>query len=155
MPDLHAGDGRVWRGRMPVEFLYTAGVAGERFFATLRTRGRFAVTRCEECSLTYLPPRLYCERCFADLSDTWGEVPATGRVHTFAVVHVTGTGRPLPAPEVVAYVRIDGTDGGMVARLLRVTPADVQLDMPVTAVFVPRRKRRGVLADLHGFAPLR
>ncbi len=155
MAHLHAGSARVWRGTMPVEFLYTAGVAGERFFQTLRKRGQFAVTRCDECNLTYLPPRLYCERCFADLSDTWQDVAPTGRVHTFTVVHVSGTGDPLPQPDIVAYVKIDGTDGGMVGRLLRVKPGDVQLEMPVTAVLASPRKRRGVLADLQGFAPLR
>ncbi len=155
MADLHAGSATVWRGSMPVQFLYTAGAAGERFFQTLRRRGRFAVTRCEECHLTYLPPRVYCERCFEDLSETWQEVAPRGRVHTFAVVHVDGMGRHLPAPEVVAYVRIDGTDGGMVARLLRVAPSDVRLEMPVTAVLAPPRKRRGNLADLYGFAPPR
>jgi hypothetical protein len=154
-PDLHAGGARVWRGTMPVEFLYTAGVAGERFFDTLRRRDVFAVTRCEACNLTYLPPRLYCERCFDDLSATWHEVPPLGRVHTFTVVRVDGTGRPLQIPEIVAYVRIDGTDGGMVGRLLQVAPDDVRIDMPVRALLAPRRKRRGVLADLLGFAPAR
>lgn len=143
----------AWRGTMPVEFLYTAGAAGERFFQTLRRRGRFEATRCDECNLTYFPPRIYCERCFADLSDTWRGVPLTGKVHTFTVVHVDGRGQPLPQPEVIAYVRIDGTDGGMVSRLLRAKPGDVQLEMPVTAVLAPPRKRRGNLADLLGFAP--
>src|SRR5207247_10607474 len=65
---------------------YTAGVAGERFFQTLRSRGVLAVTRCAECQVTYLPPRLYCERCFADLSQAWAEVAPGGRVHTYTVV---------------------------------------------------------------------
>lgn len=150
---MQASRPSAWRGKMPVEFLYTAGAAGERFFQTLRRRGRFEVTRCDECNLTYFPPRIYCERCFADLSATWKEAPLTGRVHTFTVVHADGLGRPLPVPEVVAYVRIDGTDGGLVARLLKVAPGDVQLEMPVTAVLAPPRRRRGNLADLLGFTP--
>ncbi|MGH2348145.1 MAG: Zn-ribbon domain-containing OB-fold protein [bacterium] len=154
-PHFHAGSARVWHGTMPVEFLYTAGAAGERFFDTLRRRDVFAVTRCQGCNLTYLPPRLYCERCFDDLSETWQEVPPVGRVHTFTVVRVDGTGRPLPTPDIVAYVRIDGTDGGMVARLLQVAADAVRLDMPVRAILAPRRRRRGVLADLLGFAPTR
>ena len=35
----------------------------------MRRTGRFAVTRCPECSTTYLPPRIYCRDCFADLSE--------------------------------------------------------------------------------------
>lgn len=141
------------RGTMPVQFLYTAGVAGERFFSTLRRRGKFAVTRCAECQVTYLPPRIYCERCFADLSETWKEVSPVGRVHTYTIVHRDRSGRPLAAPEVVACIRIDGTDGGLVSRLLNVEPAAVRMEMPVEVVLAPPRQRRGLLADIIGFAP--
>jgi uncharacterized OB-fold protein len=140
---------------MPVSYRYTAGVAGERFFQTVRERGRLAVTRCTACGLTYLPPRLYCERCFADLSQTWSEVEPVGRVHTFTVVHYDHHGQRLPRPEVVALVRIDGTDGGLVSRLVEVSPTDVFLEMPVTAVLRPRRQRTGTLTDIVGFAPRR
>ncbi len=139
---------------MPVQFLYTAGVAGERFFQTLRTKGVLAVTTCPECRITYLPPRLYCERCFADLSDTWKDVPPTGRVHTYTVAHQDQDGRPVD-PQVVAFVRIDGTDGGLVGHLLNVRPQAVRLEMPVEAVLVPPRRRRGTLDDIAGFAARR
>lgn len=143
----------TWRGTMPVQFLYTAGVAGERFFRTLRRRGKFAVTRCAECEITYLPPRLYCERCFVDLSETWAEVAPAGRVHTFTVVHLDREGRRLTTPEIVAFVRIDNTDGGLAGRLLTVRREDVQLGMPVHAVLAPPRQRRGTMDDILGFAP--
>ncbi|MDQ7819483.1 MAG: Zn-ribbon domain-containing OB-fold protein [Armatimonadota bacterium] len=144
---------RVWPGTMPVSYRYTAGVAGQRFLSTLKDRGRLAVTRCAACGLTYLPPRLYCERCFSDLSQAWSEVEPTGRVHTFAVVHADLDGHRLPHPEVVALVRIDGTDGGLVSRLVQVSASDVFIDMPVRAVLRPPRRRTGTLADIVGFAP--
>lgn len=153
-PTLPRTESRAWRGSMPVQFLYTAGAAGERFFQTLRRRGTLAVTRCDECQITYLPPRLYCERCFVDLSAAWAEVEAKGRVHTYTVLHVDREGRRLPAPDVVAFMRIDGTDGGLVGRLMNVRANEVRLEMPVEAVLAPPRKRRGVLADIIGFAPL-
>jgi uncharacterized OB-fold protein len=150
-----AGEARVWRGTMPVQFRYTAGVAGERFFQTLRRTGEFSVTRCEDCRITYLPPRIYCERCFADLSDRWSPTSPTGRVHSYTVVHVDREGQPLKRPEVVAFVRFDGTDGGLAGRLLDVVLADVRLEMRVHAVLAPKRKRRGRLTDIVGFAPVR
>lgn len=140
---------------MPVQFRYTAGAAGERFFQTLRRKGLFAVTRCQACGVTYLPPRLYCERCFADLAGAWEEVRPVGRVHTFTTLHGGHDGRPLPAPEVVAFVRIDGTDGGFVGRLLDIRPADVRVEMPVTAVLAATRRRTGRITDILGFAPRR
>lgn len=146
---------RVWHGTMPVQYLYTAGVAGERFFQTLRRKGVFAVTTCAECQVTYLPPRLYCERCFADLSEAWAEVAPSGRVHTYTVVHEDQDGRPLDPPQVVAFVRIDGTSGGLIGRLLHLRPQDVQVEMPVDAVLAPPRRRRGSMDDIAGFAPRR
>src|SRR2546428_2342681 len=141
---------RVWRGTMPVQYLYTAGVAGERFFQTLRRKGVFAVTTCAECQVTYLPPRLYCERCFADLSEAWAEVAPSGRVHTYTVVHEDQDGRPLDPPQVVAFVRIDGTSGGLVGRLLHPPPHEVTVEMPRDAVLAPPPRRRGRRGDHPG-----
>lgn len=149
----HVTAARSWPGTMPVQFRYTPGVAGLRFFQTLRQKGTLAVTRCAECHTTYLPPRLYCENCFADLEGTWAEVAPRGRVHTFTVVHVDREGRRLREPEIAAFVRIDGTDGGLVTRLVNVRPGDVRIDMPVEAVLLPRRRRRATLEDIAGFAP--
>ena len=146
---------RVWHGTMPVEFLYTPGAAGLRFFQTLKQKGVLAVTSCAECNVTYLPPRLYCENCFADLGSAWREVSGRGRVHTFSLVHVDREGRRLERPEIVAFVRIEGTDGGLVTRLVNVAPSDVRLDMPVEMVLQPPRRRRAVLTDIVGFTPVR
>jgi uncharacterized OB-fold protein len=115
---------------MPVEFLYTPGAAGLRFFQTLKQKGVLTATHCDECNVTYLPPRVYCENCFADLSNAWRDVAGSGRVHTFTVVHVDREGRRLAHPEVIAFVRIDGTDGGLVTR------------------------RRALLSDIVGFTPM-
>lgn len=148
---LPGAEPRVWKGAMPVQFLYTAGAAGERFFQTLKRKGVFLVTHCKECDLTYLPPRIYCERCFADLAETWREVAPVGKVHTHTLVHVDREGRDAPSPTLVAFVRIDGTDGGFVTRLLEIAPADVRIDMPVELVLVRKRRRRGTLDDIIGF----
>lgn len=145
---------RRWPGSIPVQYLYTAGVAGERFFKTLREQGRLAITHCQACQVTYLPPRIYCEQCFADLSASWDDVAPIGRVQTYTIVHLDREGRRLRTPEVVGFIRIDGTDGGLVSRLLKVTPSDVALDMPVAAVLAPQSRRRGTVSDITGFAPI-
>lgn len=145
---------RTWRGTMPVQFRYTPGAAGLRFFQTLKRKGLFAATRCEACRRTYLPPRLYCEECFADLSTAWVDVHPRGSVHSFTLVYVDREGRRLKEPEIAAFVRIDGTDGGLVARLVNVAPADLRLEMPVEAVLLPPRRRRASLDDIIGFGPV-
>lgn len=149
----HRTAARTWYGTMPVQYRYTPGAAGLRFFQTLKARGMLAATRCEECHRTYLPPRLYCEECFADLTGTWTEVAPRGRVHTFTLVHLDQDGRRLREPELVAFIRIDGTDGGLIARLVNIRPADVRMEMPVEAVLLPPRRRRALPDDIIGFAP--
>lgn len=144
---------RVVRGKMPVQYLYTAGVAGERFFQTIKTKGVLMATTCRDCRITYLPPRVYCERCFADLSETWSQVPSTGRVHSYTVVHQDQDGQPVDPPQIVAFVRMDGTDGGLIGLVLHTSLQGVHLDMPVEAVLRPPRQRRGTLDDIEGFAP--
>ncbi len=150
----HGTQARTWYGTMPVQFRYTPGAAGLRFYETLKKKGTLAATRCAECGKTYLPPRVYCENCFADLEGTWVEVEPRGRVHTFTLVHLDREGRRLRRPELAAYVRIDGTDGGLVTKLLNVRPEDVRIDLPVEGVLLPPRQRKGALDDITGFAPL-
>ncbi len=141
---------RAWSGTIPVAFQYTAGVAGERFFSTLRARGRFAVTRCPECGTTYLPPRLYCRQDFTDLSDRWDEVAPRGTVHSFTVVHRDLAGQPLSSPRLIGFVQIDGTDGGLLVPL-GMKPSAVRIGQEVQAVLRPARTRRGTIEDILHF----
>jgi len=141
---------RAWSGTIPLAFQYTAGVAGERFFTTLRTRGRFAVTRCPECGVTYLPPRLYCREDFTDLSDQWDEVAPRGTVHSFTLVHRDLDGQLLSSPRLIGFIQIDGTDGGLLAPL-GLRPSAVRIDQQVRAVLRPRGQRRGRIDDILHF----
>lgn len=148
----HAGDALAWEGDMPTEGRYTAGIAGERFFREIQENGRFMGTVCPECDITYVPPHLYCERCFADLKD-WVEVPTTGRVYTFTVVHLDLDGEPLPEPRVMAFVHLDGTDGGLVHYVEEVDPDQLCIGMPVEAVFKEEEEREGSIRDIVYFRP--
>lgn len=141
---------RAWSGTIPVTFQYTAGVAGERFFAILRERGRLAVTRCPECGTTYLPPRIYCPKDFQDLSDRWSEVAPEGTVHTFTILHRDLDGRPLPSPQPFGFVQIDGTDGGLLAPLA-LDPGSLRIGQRVRAVLRPQAERRGTIQDILAF----
>jgi len=149
----HARDALTWEGEIPITSRYTAGLAGERFFREIKDNGRFLGTRCPECGLTYVPPRLYCEQCFAHLEE-WVEVPSTGRVHTFTVVHFDLDGNPLPDPRVIAFIRLDSTDGGLVHYLGEVEPDQVCIGMCVEAVFKEKAERKGGILDIAYFRPV-
>jgi len=95
-------------GDMEADYIYTAGLAGEKFLLALRDEGKLHATRCEKCDITYLPPRMYCDQCFGSL-DNWIEVPKTGTVQTFTTTYEDMNGEPLDAPITLAFIKIDST----------------------------------------------
>jgi hypothetical protein len=137
---------------MPITSRYTVGLAGERFFREILENGRFMATYCAECDILYVPPRLHCEQCFTHLEE-WVEAPATGQIHTFTVVHLDLDGNPLDEPRILAFVRLDGTDGGLVHFLDEVDSDDVYIGMDVEAVFKDKAERQGSIRDIAHFRP--
>ncbi|MEW6523378.1 MAG: zinc ribbon domain-containing protein [Bacillota bacterium] len=78
------GQARNWPGSIPVEYVYTAGVAGEAFLRAIKERGCLLTSGCPGCGASYLPARLYCERCF-EKTAYYQDVEARGRVHAFTL----------------------------------------------------------------------
>ena len=144
---------KAWEGDMPTQGRYTVGIAGEKFFREIKDNGKFLGTVCPTCGITYVPPRLYCEQCFAHLEE-WVEAPTTGRVYTFTVVHVDLDGNRLPEPRIMAFVHLDGTDGGLVHYLGEVEPDRVCIGMCVEAVFKDQADRKGSILDIAYFKPV-
>lgn len=144
---------RHWEGNLEADYIYTSGVAGERFFVALRDEGRLLAARCTACDLDYLPPRLFCEQCFAELAD-FVDVPSEGRVAAVTVALVDRTGKKLPRPEAWAFVTFHGVHGGLMHRLL-VSPDRARAGLPVRPRLKPRDARTGTIADIEGFEPAR
>ena len=149
----HADQAVSWRGDMPTLGRYTAGVAGERFFRSIKEDGQFLATVCPDCDIIYMPPRLYCEQCFAHLDD-WVEVEPVGRVHTFTILHQSLDGEPLPKPRILAFIHLEQTDGGLVHDLGEVEPDEVYLGMVVEAVLKAKAERKGSVTDIRYFRPV-
>ncbi len=141
----------VWKGEIPLQSRYTMGLAGERFFREIKDNTRLMATRCPQCDYTYLPPRAYCERCFAELTE-WTEVPPRGTVYAYTVVHQDLDEQPLDKPRLVALIEIEGCDSLFVHCLGEVETEEVYIGMPVEAVF--QEKRQGLITDIAYFRPL-
>ncbi len=139
-------------GNMEADYIYTAGVAGERFYIALRDEEKLLATSCEKCNITYMPPRLYCDQCFAELSN-FAEVPSTGVIESYTITYFDRDGEPLPEPEILAFVKIDKTDGGLIHRIGKVKPESLKIGSKVTAVFEVKTKRQGALTDIKYFKP--
>ena len=135
---------------MSVDYIYTSGIAGETFFKALRDEGRILAVHCPVCKVNQLPPRMFCEGCFTELKD-FVEVPQEGRVAAVTVARVDRRGRPLPTPEVYAFVKFKGIqEGGLIHRLL-VLPEKAKPGLVVRARLKPREARTGTILDIEGF----
>lgn len=142
---------RRWEGDLPVRHRYTPGVAGEAFFAALRDRGVVLGSRCEACSYTYVPARLFCERCFAELeADT--EVGPGGTLVSFTIAFRGLEGESLEEPVVFGLVRLDGADAVLLHRVLDPGEEPLEIGERVEVVFVPERD--GTILDIEGFRPV-
>jgi uncharacterized OB-fold protein len=142
-----------WEGHIPVNYVYTYGLAGETFFRAIKDKGTFVATHCEECEIWFVPPKIYCDRCFKKL-DEYVDVGTVGFVESFTISFKNMDGSDKPMPRILAMVRIDGTNGGLIHYLEGVDPEDVALGMPVKAILKPKAKRIGSIDDIIGFAPM-
>ena len=103
------------------------------FFFDGARSGKLLIQRCASCGILRHPPRPACAVC---RSFDWDTLEATGRgvVYSFVVVHHP----QVPAfdyPLAVAVVELEeGTR--LVADLLGIEPADVEVGMPVVVDFV-------------------
>jgi uncharacterized protein len=140
---------RRWEGDLPVRHRYTPGVAGDAFFTALLERGVLLGSRCETCAYTYVPARLFCERCFSELSaDT--EVGPGGELVSFTIVFRGIEGESLERPQTLGAVRLDGADAVLIHR---VEPDEEPLEIGerVEVVVEPQPRRTGSILDIAGF----
>jgi uncharacterized OB-fold protein len=136
-------------GELSVSFRYTPGVGNTAFFEALRDRGEFLGSRCNTCGVTYLPARIFCERCLAELEPAVSCGPE-GVLTSWTVAHVDVDEGPLGQPVFYGLVRLDGADTVFLHRLIDLE-AEPQIGMRVRAVLAPVRD--GSIMDVDGFAP--
>lgn len=138
-------------GKVPIRHRYTPGVAGEAFFKALKG-GTFVGSRCDSCEYTYVPARLFCERCFDGPLDADVKVGPRGTVESFTVGDRGLDGERYDEPRILALVRLDGADTVLVHYL--VDTEELAVGERVEPVFLPARQRTGSMLDLRGFRPV-
>jgi len=137
-----------------LKYNWDAGVAIGRFLNGLK-EGKITGVVCKRCKRTMVPPRAFCERCFAPI-DEWLELKDTGIVNTFSISYISWDVKRLEKPEIPAVIEIDGASKGMgILHLLgEVKPEDVKIGMKVKAVWKEKKERIGAITDIRYFKPL-
>lgn len=120
--------------RFEQEYAHSLGKTSN-FFLELEN-GRLMGTRCDSCAKVFAPPRPFCPDC-AQVTQ-WIELPQTGSLQTFSVMHfgsgVNNDVRHLNTPYVFAYVLLDGAST-LFPHLLDASLSAVEIGMRVRAVF--------------------
>lgn len=139
-----------WDGDIPVRHRYTPGVAGEVFFGALRDRGAILGSRCETCGYTYVPARLFCERCFAELAADV-EVGPGGTLVSFTIGFVGIEGEPLDVPVTLGLVKLDGADAVLLHFVIDAGDEVLEIGERVEVVVRPPQERTASILDIEGF----
>jgi len=141
----------AWYGELPITNRYTYGLAGEKFFRSLKDEGRILGTHCHHCDQIYVPAAIFCERCLSRLDD-WVDVGTRGEVNTFTLLYVNLDGSRREKPEIIAFIRLG--DGGLIHRLSKIHPDKVTIGMEVQAVFKAKSQRIGSILYIDFFKPV-
>jgi uncharacterized protein len=142
---------RHWTDSIPLEFHYTAGVAGEEFRRVLRESGRFLSSKCAKCKTTYIPARMFCPSCFVEMKET-KTIDEPGYIYSYTTVNTNRTGEH-SKPLTIALVKFDGVKGGIVHRIDVSEPTGVTFGMKVVPILKDKGERTGALTDIIAFKP--
>jgi len=142
---------RHWTDSIPLEYHYTAGVAGEEFRRELKENGRFLASKCSKCKNSYVPARMFCPSCFVEMKETRAlEGPAY--VYSYTTVNKNRTGEP-SEPVIIALVKFEGVKGGIVHKLHVDESSRVSFGMKVVPILKDIAERTGALSDIIALKP--
>ncbi len=97
-------------------------------------RHELVIQRCRMCDVFFFYPRELCPTCLSDNLE-WAPVSGRGRVHAFTIVYQPNDPRfNAEAPYVYAVIQLD-EGARMISNVIGIEPHDVEVDMPVVAVF--------------------
>lgn len=93
-------------------YVYTLGEAGTSFVNGLK-QGKVLGRKCPNCKRVYVPPRMYCERCFSQLGE-YVEL-RDPYIESCTIVYRDNSGRKLERPEVMGTLVFRAVEGRLTA----------------------------------------
>ena len=100
---------------------------------------------------------IICGKCnkTIPLDKDWVELPETGTLLNYTVTYYKvndRTTRKVKKPQIIGMIQIDGSNTGIVYRLLNIDPDDIKVGMRVKVVW--EEKTKGDPSDIKGFTKL-
>jgi len=89
--------------------------------------------KCRKCGKIHLPPRPLCDKCLSTEFE-WIEMPKTGKLLTYTVIHVAPTQFQSMAPYAVGIIQLE--NGVKIPGMIKNTPLDkIRVGMPLKIEF--------------------
>jgi uncharacterized OB-fold protein len=92
----------------------------EQFYRNIN-QGRLLGAKCLKCGKIHLPPRPLCSDCFSKDFE-WCEIPASGKLLTYTIIHIAPTQFQPMAPYATGIVQLKG--GSRLPGMIRGVPLE-------------------------------
>ncbi|MFX1316825.1 MAG: Zn-ribbon domain-containing OB-fold protein [Promethearchaeota archaeon] len=144
------------KGLIRAEFAFWVGQYMDKFYEALENK-KFIGNKCPKCGDVFVPPRKICGKCKITISldQNWIDLPETGTLLNYTVTYYKvndRTTRKVKNPQIIGMIQIDGSNTGIIYRLLNVDPDEIEVGMKVRVVW--EEKTKGDPSDVKGFTKL-
>jgi len=92
----------------------------EQFYKSISQK-KLMGGKCRKCGKIHLPPRPLCDKCLSTEFE-WVELPRTGRLLTYTIIHVAPTQFQNMAPYAVGIVQLE--NGVKIPGMIKDAPLD-------------------------------
>jgi uncharacterized OB-fold protein len=104
----------------------------EQFYKNIGQK-RLLGGKCRRCGKIHLPPRPLCDNCLSTDFE-WVELPKTGKLITYTIIHVAPTQFQSMAPYAVGIVQLE--NGVKIPGMIRGVPLNkIKVGMPLKMEF--------------------
>ena len=149
--ELDSITAKPFSGKIPLNYRYTVGLSGEKFYSDL-AKGKLSGTLDKETGTVFLPPAAFNEETMTllDPQKDAKAITPRGVVVSCTTVHEDRAGEPLAEPRVLVQVAFPDTDGSVFGFLDIAKVENVHLGMPVRLVKSTPKKAKGGKGKLVG-----
>ena len=117
--EVDAATAKSWPGKIPLNYIYTAGIAGTKFYNDLAA-GKIAGTYNADTDETLVPPAIFDESTMDFITGAKSVKninPGSGYIKSYTIVHEDRSGHIMDKPVVIVQVAFADVNGSVFGRL--------------------------------------
>jgi len=135
-------------------FSWSVGFQMERFIKSLKDK-KLLASKCPQCGYTYVPPRNYCAKCYAQIDEKDNlELSGEGTLESWTVAYVELDGKgnwvDLKEPKIIGAIKLDGANS-LIFMPIEAKPEELEKGMKVAIEW--NKELKGAISDIKCFKP--